>query len=59
MRVARVDKEKFHEITVAGNSADVTMAATYLPSIGQKEYALLSHYVDLLNDMAPLERLDS
>ena len=54
-----MDKEKFHEITVDGNSADVTMAAAYLPSIGQKEYALLSHYVDLLNDMAPLGRLDS
>ena len=35
------------------------MAAAYLPAIGYKEYTLLSHYIDILNDVAALNRLDS
>jgi hypothetical protein len=35
------------------------MAAAYLPSVGHKEYALLSHYIDILNDVAALGQLDS
>lgn len=51
--------EKFHSVKVEANRADVTMAAAYLPAIGQKEYSLLSHYAEILNDMAELGRLDS
>ncbi len=50
---------KFHRIEIEGGDASVTMAAAYLPAIGYKEYALLSHYIDILNDMAELSRLDS
>lgn len=58
-RIIRVKDGKFHKIEMDGADACVTMAAAYLPAIGHKEYALLSHYVDLLNDMAVLGRLDS
>ncbi len=51
--------EKFYNVSVQEGRAEVTMAAAYLPAIGQKEYALLSHYVELLNDMAALGPLDS
>jgi len=51
--------ERFHRVEIDGGRADVTMASAYLPAIGQKEYAILSHYVELLNDVAILSRLDS
>ncbi len=35
------------------------LAAAYLPVIGQKEYVLLSYYIELLNDVAALGMLDS
>jgi hypothetical protein len=54
-----VKDRRFHDIAVEGGDASVTMAAAYLPAIGYKEYALLSHYIDILNDMAELSRLNS
>jgi hypothetical protein len=54
-----VKTEKFHKVEVDRNEAHVTMAAAYLPVIGQKEYVLLSHYVELLNEVAALGNLDS
>ena len=51
--------DTFHTIDVKDGDASITMSAAYLPAIGYKEYALLSQYIDILNDMAILDRLDS
>lgn len=58
-RIFQMKKDKFHRIEIEGGNASVTMAAAYLPAIGYKEYALLSDYIDVLNDMAEFNRLDS
>jgi hypothetical protein len=50
---------KFHTIDLNDGDASITMSAAYLPAIGFKEYALLSHYMNILNDMAALNRLNS
>lgn len=54
-----MSEEKFHTVDIEDGKAALTMAAAYLPAIGQKEYALLSHYVDILNDLSVLADLDS
>jgi len=59
MKTDKSSKEKYHTIEVDGNHARISMDATYLPVVGQKEYVLLSHYVDLLNEITPLGNLDS
>jgi hypothetical protein len=55
----RMKNGKFHTIDLNNGTASISMAAAYLPSVGYKEYALLSQYMDILNDMAVLNRLDS
>ncbi len=52
-------KEKFDTVETENGTAHISMAAAYLPVIGQKEYVLLSHYVDLLNDVVVLKNLDA
>jgi hypothetical protein len=54
-----VKHEKFHKVEKQNNEAHIMMDTAHLPVIGQKEYVLLSHYVDLLNDITPLGGLDS
>ncbi len=49
--------QKYHKIEVEQDRAHVTMDAAHLPVIEQKEYVLLSHYIDLLNDVARLNDL--
>ncbi len=48
-----------HTVSVEENKAAITASTAYLPVVGQKEYVLLSHYVDVLNDIARLGNLDS
>ena len=55
----RVKDDAFHTIDVNNGDASITMSAAYLPAIGYKEYTLLSQYIDILNDMTILNRLDS
>ncbi|MBI5118657.1 hypothetical protein HZA56_19490 [Candidatus Poribacteria bacterium] len=52
-------EERFHKIELDRNQARITMDAAYLPVIGQKDYVLLSYYVELLNEVAILGPLDS
>ncbi|GAB4344205.1 MAG: hypothetical protein Kow0099_23410 [Candidatus Abyssubacteria bacterium] len=50
--------EKYHTIDIEQNIAHVNIDVAYLPLIEQQEYVLLSHYIDLLNDVARLNALD-
>lgn len=52
--------ETFHELDIdADKNARLSMDVAYVPVVGQKEYVLLSHYVDLLNDLSMQEGLRS
>jgi hypothetical protein len=52
--------KKFHKLEIDDNKqAHLSLDLAYVPVVGQKEYVLLSHYLDLLNDLSKQSDLRS
>ncbi|RJP24899.1 MAG: hypothetical protein C4520_03120, partial [Candidatus Abyssobacteria bacterium SURF_5] len=55
-----MEKKTFHRLEIdERKNAVLSMDAAYVPVVGQKEYVLLSHYIDLLNSLATQQDLES